>query len=309
MRRVILASVSVWLLFPSRVVRAESEATLWVQGEQNLHFATDAGRRDFSGSVGFSVPWELLLAQRAERPSARGRSEAWAEDDPAPPVAQPAEAEAIPAESQPRATPEELHAAPSRRSAKPSQRSPETAAGDDRGAFPLTPALVRETLARALSAQGTARAEARLASLDSRARWSALLPELRLRAARATDESLRLNPTISDPYRYTRDGGTDVVLEARLSWGLSGLLFSSPEISVERIRLQRAARRDEIRRQVLKALFEWQRARVLAHDAAALAEERQAAALTQLEAELTLNVLTGGWFPRAVVPKAKPPLH
>jgi hypothetical protein len=160
----------------------------------------------------------------------------------------------------------------------------------------LTPFLVRATLARAYRAQGADDAETRLESLDSRSRWSAALPELRLRAARATDESQRLAPTIDDPYRYTRDGGTDLAFEVRLTWRLSGLVFNAPEVSVERIRSERAQRRAELRREVMKLLFAWQRARLVSEDANALEEERDAAALTRLEAELTLNALTGGWF-------------
>jgi len=155
---------------------------------------------------------------------------------------------------------------------------------------------VRATLTHAYAAQGVDAAEGRLRSLDARSRWSAALPELRLRAARATDESQRLAPTVSDPYRYTRDGGTDVAFEVRVTWRLSGLLFSASEVSVERIRLQRAERRAELHREVLKLLFTWQRARLGVDAADALEEERREAALTKLEAELTLNVLTGGWF-------------
>jgi hypothetical protein len=160
----------------------------------------------------------------------------------------------------------------------------------------LSPALVRETLARALDAQGVLRTTQRLGSLDTRSRWSALLPDLRLRAARGSDQSLRLNPTVTDPYRYTSDGGTDLILEARLSWRLSGLLFGQSEVAVERIRLSSAKGRADLSQAVLKALFTWQRALLRARDPDALLDESEDAALEELEAELRLNVLTGGWF-------------
>jgi len=242
------------------------EATLWVRGVQRLYFASDSGRRDFAAMVGVNLPWELLLAQAAPPPvaSESGRAE----------------------------EPTMTDAAPSHREA-PTLRQARRPAVRVTG---LTPSLVRETLARAYRAQGADDAEGRLESLESRSRWSAALPELRLRAARATDESQRLSPTIDDPYRYTRDGGTDVAFEVRLTWDLSGLVFSAPEVSVERIRSERAQRRTELRREVLKLLFAWQRARLVARDPNALEEEREQAALASLEAELTLSALTGGWF-------------
>lgn len=249
------------------------EATFWIRGIQRLYFASDSGRRDFAATVGVNLPWELLLAQAAPPPasSASGRAE------------EPTVTDAAPAPREARA-----RAAPQTTAAQP--------AGRARRAAALTPSLVQETLARAYRAQGAEEAESRLSSLESRSRWSAALPELRLRAARATDESQRLSPTIDDPYRYTRDGGTDIAFEVRLTWDLSGLVFSAPEVSVERIRSERAQRRAELRREVMKLLFAWQRARLVAKDADALEDERQQAALESLEAELTLNALTGGWF-------------
>ena len=242
------------------------EATFWIRGVQRLYFASDSGSRDFAATVGVNLPWELLLAQAAPAPvsSESGRAQE-------------------PTVSDAAAAPRETRARPA-----PAVRAARTTV--------LTPSLVRETLTRAYRAQGAEDAESRLESLEARSRWSAALPELRLRAARATDESQRLSPTIDDPYRYTRDGGTDIAFEVRLTWDLSGLVFSAPEVSVERIRSERAQRRVELRREVLKLLFAWQRARLVAKDTHALDEERQQAALASLEAELTLSALTGGWF-------------
>jgi len=257
---------------PAHAAPDSAEPTFWIRGVQQLHFAPDSGRRDFAATLGLSLPWQFLLAQAAPPPS-----EPTSPDDPE--ERQATDARAAPAESTPAVpTPNPRpHAGPAPRT-------------------PLTPSLMRATLERAYEAQGADEAEGRLESLDARSRWSAALPELRLRAARATDQSQRLAPTIDDPYRYTRDGGTDLAFEVRLTWRLSGLLFNAPEVSVERIRSERAQRRAELRREVLKLLFAWHRAGLVSEDAAALDEERQAAMLARLEAELTLNALTGGWF-------------
>lgn len=274
------------LCFTSRVRAApeSARATFWIRGVQQLSFAGDSGRRAFAATVGLNLPWEFLLAQTLAVP---------------------------PASSEPSNTHDSSERATTHATAPPAQgqddvqalRSPASAVRERTGsgaeAAPpaaLTPLLVRATLMRAYRAQGADAADTRLESLDARSRWSAALPELRLRAARATDESQRLAPTVDDPYRYTRDGGTDLAFEVRLTWHLSGLVFSAPEVSVERLRSERAQRRAELRREVLKLLFAWQRARLVVADPDALDEERQAAALTRLEAELTLNALTGGWF-------------
>ena len=47
---------------------------------------------------------------------------------------------------------------------------------------------------------------------------------------------------------------------------------------------------------MLAALFAWQRALVKAADTSLLPNERTLAELDALEAEATLDVLTGGWF-------------
>ena len=273
--------VALCVCFPTPAWAAsdQTEATFWMRGVQLLYFAADSGRRDFAASVGLNLPWELWLAQKTAPPTPEAPDRAH--------------------EAPERTASDAVPSVPGIAAESPAPAAPRRSTVAADGAAPnprLTSALVRATLTHAYAAQGVDAAEGRLRSLDARSRWSAALPELRLRAARATDESQRLAPTVSDPYRYTRDGGTDVAFEVRVTWRLSGLLFSASEVSVERIRLQRAERRAELHREVLKLLFTWQRARLGVDAADALEEERREAALTKLEAELTLNVLTGGWF-------------
>jgi hypothetical protein len=122
------------------------------------------------------------------------------------------------------------------------------------------------------------------------------LPELRLRGARTTDESLRLTPTTSDPYRYTQAGGSSLTFEARLTWKLDRLVFADEEIDVEKLRGQRAAAARTLVREVLRMLVLWQRASVRAADTELAPDERLDALLDALEAEAALDVLTDGWF-------------
>jgi hypothetical protein len=160
----------------------------------------------------------------------------------------------------------------------------------------LTPDFARAAVQAALRAARYPEAGRRLDGLSSRARSSALLPELRLRGARTTDESLRLAPTTNDPYRYTQAGGASLTFEARLTWKLDRLVFASEEIQIERLRGQRGAAARTLVREVLKLLIAWQRAEIRTNDPAASPEERLEARLDALTAETLLDVLTDGWF-------------
>jgi hypothetical protein len=160
----------------------------------------------------------------------------------------------------------------------------------------LTPELARRTVRAALRVGGSGRARTRLDSLESRARSSAALPELSLRAARSTDESLRLTPTIDDPYRYSQAGGTSLLFEARLGWKLDRLVFADEELGVERLRGERARAEVRLVERVLVLLFAWERARAARADPDLGEAERLLAELEILKAEVSLDLLTGGWF-------------
>jgi hypothetical protein len=135
-----------------------------------------------------------------------------------------------------------------------------------------------------------------LESLRARARSSALLPELSFRASHSTDQSLRLTPTLDEPDRYTQSGGAGVVLEGRLGWQLDRVLYDRDELSVLRVEAERASAAGKLAREVLDALFAWHRAESRKGDPSLEPEAREAAAVAALEAEITLDVLTGGWF-------------
>lgn len=177
----------------------------------------------------------------------------------------------------------------------PAPREPSSGGG-------LTPALARATVAVALQRLGSASELGRLDGMAARSRAAASLPEVRLGARTSRDESLRLTPTLSDPARFTRDGGRDLWLEARLTWRLDRALFSDDEIAVERLKAQHRDERARMTREVLDALLDWQRARLRLADGALLPEEDAAAQLAELDALARLDVATGGWFSRQVSP-------
>lgn len=160
----------------------------------------------------------------------------------------------------------------------------------------LSHELVRRTVRQALIAGGRTEARRRLQGLASRARTSAALPEVALRGDRTVDETLRLTPTLDDPYRYTQAGGVRLSVGARLSWRLDRAVFASEELMVERLRGQRDAADARRIERVLRALFAWHRAVQVADSPDAGDDERAEAELVALEQGFTLDVLTGGWF-------------
>jgi hypothetical protein len=157
--------------------------------------------------------------------------------------------------------------------------------------------------ARALVAQvhhvaGLAREHGRLDGLASRARWSALLPHLRVRATQLLDESSSLSPTAYDPNRTTASGGASLWLEGRASWSLDRLVFATEEVRLERLRQQIAARRARLQGHALQLLFEWQRAVARLADPWLDPAECLAHELSAQQRSIELDVLTAGWFGR-----------
>lgn len=162
-----------------------------------------------------------------------------------------------------------------------------------RDAFVLSPAFVRQAVAAALHAQGVHASLERLESLSGRARTSSLLPEVRFRAGRSVDQSLRLAPTTDDPYRYTQTGGVSFILEGAATFRLNRLLFANEELGIERLKLAQARERQRLQDSLLDELFVWHKAFLAASSRSPAGNQ---ARLRLRESSLRLDVLTGGWF-------------
>jgi hypothetical protein len=162
-------------------------------------------------------------------------------------------------------------------------------------ALAVTTEVARSCVRAALRTAGLGD-EARLESDAARARSSASLPELRLRAVRTLGESGRISLSEDDPSRYVASGAATNVLEARVTFRLDRLLFADEEIVVERARLDRAEQRLRVTAKVLQTLFEWQKAYVLLQDPTLPADDRLSAVLREAESSAVLDMMTGGWF-------------
>lgn len=268
-----------------------------------LEIALEAGVAQIQG--GDHAVQAMLLAsvplERIARPFIGQR--AGASPGPALP-ARPAPAPRASAPSAPIADGAAPRAAPSPSPAPPAQ--PTTPDDGPPPAPPpsarVTPELARGAVAAALRRAGLADPEARLDALASRARASALVPELRLRVARELEQAQSLAPTEYDPARTTATGGASLWLEARATWRLDRAVFADEEITLERLRRERADAQRRLTDRVLALLFAWQRARTREADPARTPEERLDATLDAIEAEATLDILTDGWFTRRSAP-------
>jgi len=164
----------------------------------------------------------------------------------------------------------------------------------------LSSKLARGTVRHALVSAGYLNARSRLFGLASRARSSAVLPELGVRTLRSSGQLLRLTPTVDDPNRYTQAGTSELTFEARLTWHLDRLVFADEEVTLERLQIERDAAERRLIDYVLERLELWQRARVRAADPDTEPEQREVAEVNAVAAAVELDVLTDGWFSQAI---------
>jgi hypothetical protein len=143
----------------------------------------------------------------------------------------------------------------------------------------------------------------RARSLVGRARWAALLPELRIRLDRrfSRTESLDLGPSAADALATPVgvDSINDMRYEWRATWDLGRIVFNPDEVGASTHALRMAEVRREIETVVIRLYFERRRlkAEALASDASGgTPDVRGELRIQELEAEL--DALTGGAFSR-----------
>jgi hypothetical protein len=170
----------------------------------------------------------------------------------------------------------------------------------------VTPQMARTAIAAAMEHAGLDASTTRVDRLASRSRTSSLLPELRLRVTRQLDDSQVLSPTEYDPDRVTATVKASWWFEARATFRLDKLVFADEEVALERMREERVEAAKKLRERVLTLLFAWQKALRLREDPAAEPDLQTKAGFEVIEAEVTLDVLTGGWFSRWKIARSRP---
>jgi hypothetical protein len=147
----------------------------------------------------------------------------------------------------------------------------------------------------ALGVAGAAAERRRVDALASRAHGSALLPELRLRAVRNTDQALRWVPTTDEPNRVTQADGAGLILEASATFRLDRLLFAHEELTVERLRLKAGEERFKLEARVQAAVLGLFRARQLGC-VVEVDDQKPLQLVKVAELFAELDDLTAGWF-------------
>lgn len=162
---------------------------------------------------------------------------------------------------------------------------------------PLRPGFLPEFRRRVFEARGLSRSEQRIESLIRRERSAGLLPELRLRGAHGFDQSLALASVGALPGESTTRGGSDLIMEARLTFRLQRLLVGDSEVSLERSRQALLDKAEDALEEALDQLLVFRRASALAESPERSAEQRLESSLLAEGARIRLHVMTGGWFP------------
>jgi hypothetical protein len=138
-----------------------------------------------------------------------------------------------------------------------------------------------------------------LDSMASRARWSAILPEARVRVLRHVSDSARSTSSeTSNDTPYSLYDSNSLWLEGRLTWRLDRLLFAEEEPTIERLRLERQEHRTRLAAKVVEQVSKWQRARLDTAQSADGTADRLDSVLREIEAASALDVMTAGWFGR-----------
>lgn len=133
----------------------------------------------------------------------------------------------------------------------------------------------------------------KLARLAARARSTAAMPELRLRAGRTVDRSLRLSSD-EDGGSQQSTGGVGTYYEVRATFHLDRAVFADEEVALERIRKERAEERRKLTREVLDTAQALLRAVAKADDGGATPEEHLDAVARVASCTLTLDGLSDG---------------
>ncbi len=168
-----------------------------------------------------------------------------------------------------------------------------------RVAIPTTTTIPLGDLAQraarvAIRNAGLSENDAELDRMASRARMSALLPELRVRAM---DTSAGPRDYVSESGALaTTDSGPSFVVEGSITFHLDRLAYSGQEARLERLRLERIEARARITQRVIDEVARWSKATAEERDSPEGTEARADATNKRVAAQMALDVWTGGWF-------------
>lgn len=166
--------------------------------------------------------------------------------------------------------------------------------------LPATPDVARQAVTEAWRVAGLGSNDASLDAMAARARWSAVLPEVRLRVLRHVTDTTHTtgsDPATTDTPYYSYDSNSSWV-EGRMTWRLDRLLFAEEEPTIERLRLDRQEQRMRMAAKVIEQVSKWQRAHFDATQSPDGSLDKVDALMREMESSSALDVMTAGWFTR-----------
>jgi len=146
----------------------------------------------------------------------------------------------------------------------------------------------------AVKTAGISESDAEIEHLATRARASALLPEVRVMA----------KGTSAGPKDYISDTGTVATsyfgpsysIEGTLTFHLERLVYSGQEARLERLRLERVEARTRITQKVIDDIARWSKATAEERDSPEGTDQHADATARRVAAQMALDVWTAGWF-------------
>ena len=166
-------------------------------------------------------------------------------------------------------------------------------------------ALGQRAAVEALHQAGLAGGDEDVAQLQTRARASALLPDLRVRAlATAANARDYVSGTTGDV--STTFYPPSQLVEGSVVFHLDRLVYSGQEPRLERLRLERIEARAHLTQRVIDELSRWSRACADEAESPAGTDSHADAGARRRNAAMALDVWTGGWFSAAVGGSERP---
>jgi hypothetical protein len=148
----------------------------------------------------------------------------------------------------------------------------------------------------AIHAVGLADSDVAIDRLASRARLSALLPDLRLGMK---DSSGGMHDYVSASGSVTSSYfGPSYELQASLVFHLDRFAYSGQEARLERLRLERIQARARVTERVVEEIARWSKATADEQSTSDGTDARADATARRVAAQMALDVWTGGWFSR-----------
>ncbi|HEY2370256.1 MAG TPA: hypothetical protein VGH87_27860 [Polyangiaceae bacterium] len=155
----------------------------------------------------------------------------------------------------------------------------------------------------AVKTAGLTESDAEIERMATRARASALLPEVRVMAKGIS----------AGPRDYVSDTGTVATsyfgpsysIEGSLTFHLERLAYSGQEARLERLRLERVEARSRITQRVIDEIARWSKATSEERDSPEGTDQHADATARRVAAQMALDVWTAGWFSEYLEGKAR----